>query len=85
VRAFICARITGAVAALPYESTIERGSQMSEQELARALPREVPDYHERQAAHYKALAETATTPAIKARLLREAEEHDQIVAVRPAE
>jgi hypothetical protein len=52
---------------------------MSDEKLARALPREVPDYHQRQAAHFRALAETATTPAIKARLLREAEEHDQIV------
>lgn len=58
---------------------------MSDEKLARALPREVPDYHQRQAAHYRALAETATTPAIKARLLREAEEHDQIVADRPAD
>jgi hypothetical protein len=52
---------------------------MSDEKLARALPREVPDYHQRQAAHFRALAETATTPAIKARLLREAEEHDQII------
>jgi hypothetical protein len=52
---------------------------MDDGKLARALPREVPDYHQRQAAHFRALAETATTPAIKARLLREAEEHDQIV------
>jgi hypothetical protein len=53
---------------------------MGEDKLTRALPREVPNYHERQAAHFRALAETATTPAVKARLLREAEEHDLIVA-----
>jgi len=53
---------------------------MDDDKLARALPREVPNYHERQAAHFRALAETATTPAVKARLLREAEEHDLIIA-----
>jgi hypothetical protein len=52
---------------------------MGDDKLARALPREVPDYHQRQAAHFRALADTATTPAVKARLLREAEEHDQIL------
>ncbi len=50
---------------------------MVDEKLPRALPRDVPDYHERQAAHYRALAETATTPAIKACLLREAEAHEQ--------
>jgi hypothetical protein len=53
---------------------------MDDDKLARALPRDVPDYHQRQAAHFRALAETATTAAVKARLLREAEEHDLIVA-----
>jgi hypothetical protein len=52
---------------------------MGDDKLARALPREVPNYHQRQAAHFRALADTATTPAVKARLLREAEEHDQIL------
>jgi hypothetical protein len=56
-----------------------------EDKLTRALPREVPNYHQRQAAHYRALAETATTPAIRERLLREAEEHDLIVADPAAE
>ena len=49
-----------------------------EETLPRALPRDVPNYHERQAAHFRALAETATTRRLKARLLREAEEHEQI-------
>jgi len=53
---------------------------MVDETLQRALPRDTPSYHERQAAHYRALAETATTPAIKARLLREAEEHDLVAA-----
>jgi len=47
-----------------------------EETLPRALPRDVPDYHERQAAHFRALAETATTRRAKARLLREAEKED---------
>ena len=51
---------------------------MIDEKLQRALPRDVPDYHERQAAHYRALAETATTPSIKARLLREAEAHERV-------
>lgn len=46
--------------------------------LSRVLPRDVPDYHERQAAHYRALAENATTEAVKARLLQQAEEHEQM-------
>ena len=49
---------------------------MSDGKMPRALPRDVPDYHERQAAHLRALAATATTPSIKVRLLREAEEHE---------
>jgi hypothetical protein len=53
---------------------------MEDIKLTRALPREVPNYHQRQAAHFRALAETATTPAVRDRLLREAEEHDLIVA-----
>lgn len=57
---------------------------MGDDKLVRALPREVPSYHQRQAAHFRALAETATTPAVKARLLREAEEHDVIV-VEPSD
>ena len=49
-----------------------------EEKLPRALPRDVPDYHERQAAHFRALAETAMTARLKARLLREADQHEQI-------
>jgi hypothetical protein len=43
-----------------------------------ALPREVPDYHERQAAHLRSLAENATTAKLKDRLLRQAREHEEI-------
>jgi hypothetical protein len=45
----------------------------------RALPRDTPDYHARQAAHLRALAGTVTQgrPA-KARLLKEAEEHERL-------
>jgi hypothetical protein len=56
------------------------GTAVTDKEPLRALPRDVPDYHERQAAHLRALAATATTPAVKARLLREAEEHERIAA-----
>ena len=49
---------------------------MSDNEL-RALPREIPDYHSRQAAHLRALAENVTTARSKTRLLKEAERHEQ--------
>jgi len=58
------------------------GNQM-EEKLPRALPRDVPDYHERQAAHFRALASTATTARLKTRLVREAEEHEQIARGEP--
>ena len=49
-------------------------------ETLRALPRDVPDYHARQAAHLRALAENATTARLKARLLDEAEQHERLAA-----
>lgn len=52
---------------------------MVDEKLERVLPRDVPNFHQRQAAHYRALAETVTTPAIKARLLCEAEKHERLV------
>jgi hypothetical protein len=48
-----------------------------------ALPREVPDYHGRQASHCRALAASADSPVLKARLLREAEEHEEIACADP--
>ena len=55
-----------------------------EEMLPRALPRDVPDYHERQAAHFRALASTVTTRRVKTRLLHEAELHEQIARGKPA-
>ena len=52
---------------------------MSDDKL-RALPREVPDYHARQAAHLRALAESATTARLKARLIDEAEQQERLAA-----
>ena len=52
---------------------------MSDEKL-RALPRDTPDYHARRAAHLRALAENATTARLKARLLEEAEQHEQLAA-----
>jgi hypothetical protein len=48
------------------------------EKLPPALPREVPDYHGRQASHCRALAGSAHSPAVRARLLQEAEEHEKI-------
>jgi hypothetical protein len=54
-----------------------------DEKLPRALPRDVPDYHDRLAAHFRALASTVTTARVKTRLLREAEEHEQIARGEP--
>jgi len=43
----------------------------------------MPGYYERQAAHFRELAETATTARLKARLLSEAQEHEQIARGEP--
>ena len=43
-----------------------------------ALPWEVPDYHQRQAARLRSLAATATTLKVKSRLLDEARQHEDI-------
>jgi hypothetical protein len=53
---------------------------MIDDDRLRALPRDVPNYHERQAAHLRALAENATRASIKARLLKQAEEHERVAA-----
>ena len=49
-----------------------------DEKLPRAVPINVPNYHERQAAHFRALATAATTARVKARLVQEAEEHERI-------
>ena len=50
---------------------------------------EVREHHEREAARLRSLAANATTAALKARLLDEADKHDQLaewgVGVRAAE
>ena len=51
---------------------------MSDQKIPNALPRDVPNYYERQAAHLRALADSATTRPLKNRLLHEAEEHEEL-------
>ena len=47
-------------------------------EKLRALPRDTPDYHRRQAAHLKALAAAAPNTRIKARLVKEADKHEEL-------
>src|SRR5262249_15608254 len=46
------------------------------------LPPKVTDYHARQAAHLRELAENATTPWLKTRLLNEAQWHDEHAAIK---
>jgi hypothetical protein len=53
------------------------------EKLPPALPREVPDYHERQASHCRALASSAPSPCLRRRLLREAEEYEKIACAEP--
>src|SRR5690348_1974949 len=43
----------------------------------------LPGHEERQAAHFRALASTATTARLKARLLREADKHEQTARGEP--
>ena len=47
-------------------------------EVQRALPRDAPNFHQRQASHLRALAATTTTRKTKGRLLAKAEEHDHL-------
>jgi hypothetical protein len=57
---------------------IREEKPMIDNDALRALPRDVPNYHERQAAHLRALAEAATTSGVRQRLLRQAEEHERL-------
>jgi hypothetical protein len=52
------------------------------EEVQRALPRDAPSFHRRQAAHYRAMAEAATTAWVKSRLMEQAEQHEEIAEVR---
>ena len=47
-------------------------------EKLRALPRDTPDYHRRQAAHLRALAAAAPNIRVKARLAKEADKHEEL-------
>ena len=53
---------------------------MSNDDVLRALPRDTPDYHSRQAAHLRVLAQNARPAELKARLLEEAERHARLAA-----
>ena len=57
---------------------------MSNDDALRALPRDTPDYHSRQAAHLRALADAARPARLKARLVKEAEEHERLAEEEPA-
>lgn len=48
--------------------------------LPPALPRDVPNYHERQASHCRALASRAPSAMLKICLLQEAEAHEEIAS-----
>ena len=64
---------------------IETEGDSMENEQLRALPRDTPDYHARQAAHLRALAENATAVRLKARLSKEAEQHESLAAMADEE
>ena len=48
--------------------------------LPRALPRDVPDYHEREAAHWRALAATENAAPVRSTLMNVAERHERLAA-----
>ena len=49
----------------------------------RALPRDAPNFHQRQASHLRALAATTTTPTVKVQLLAKADEHERFASGEP--
>jgi hypothetical protein len=65
----------------PARSRDFTGEDQMNDEVQRALPRDAPNFHQRQASHLRALAATATTPATKGRLLAKAEEHDALATM----
>ena len=54
------------------------------EKLPRALPRDVPDYHEREAAHWRALAASQTAAQVRSTLLAVAEGHERLATTRSA-
>lgn len=53
---------------------------MPGERLPRALPRDVPDYHEREAAHWRALAATEPATPVRSTLLSLADRHERLAA-----
>ena len=53
---------------------------MLDETIPRVLPRTVPGYHARYAAHLRALAEVARDGSLKSRLLDDAQRHERIEA-----
>ena len=53
---------------------------MPVERLPRALPRDVPDYHEREAAHWRALAAIEPATPVRSTLLNVAERHERLAA-----
>ena len=56
-----------------------------DEEKLRALPRDTPDYHRRQAAHLRALAIAAPSTRVKARLSNEADKHEELAGQQQEE
>ena len=52
--------------------------------LPRALPRDVPDYHAREAAHWRALAKSEPAAPVRSTLLQVAERHERLAATSAA-
>ena len=51
---------------------------MLDDNLRPLRPKDAPAYHRQQAAHFRELAESATTATIRTRLLDQAEEHERL-------
>jgi len=54
------------------------------EKLPRALPRDVPDYHAREAAHWRALAASEVAASVRSTLLNVAERHERLAATSSA-
>lgn len=72
------ALLKSAVPKRKHHSATTEGTAMFDEKWPRALPRDVPNYHQRQAAHLRALATNATMSAVKHRLLKEADAHERL-------
>ena len=59
------------------------GGEPMDDDALRALPRDAPNFHQRQASHLRALAARVTISSIKGQLLAKAEDHERLASAKP--